>query len=83
MPTYRVWVHPKRGSDYFYTFTSLSKASQFSRKADNREPPLLVKGRTMLKQMEYPISKEKIQKALKRKPVRREELDLFNPKRWW
>ena len=31
VPEIRVWVHPKRGSDYYYKFESLKRANKWSR----------------------------------------------------
>ena len=42
---YRVWIHPKRGSDYYYTFKSLKEAVKFSKRNPRAESPLLVQGR--------------------------------------
>jgi len=46
MVKYRVWVHPMRGDDYYYSFTSKEKAKRFAVKNKNAEKVVyLTKGR--------------------------------------
>ena len=75
---YKVWVHPKRGSDYYYSFTSLSKAVAFSKRNPRAELPLIAKGRGALNTREYAISKERLIRASKRKKTKPKQRQIIN-----
>ncbi|MCD6529143.1 hypothetical protein J7L06_02500 [Candidatus Bathyarchaeota archaeon] len=68
MVKYRVWVHPKRGSDYYYEFRSLKKAYEARGRLLRRrdvaevEPPLQVTRGGK----EKPVPEKTLERVIKR-----------------
>jgi len=82
MTTYKVWVNPKRGDAYYYSFKNLGKAMVFGKKLEKRgvasQLPIKIKGRG-LEQMEYPIPAKKLGKAYQRQISRKStDVSLLN-----
>ena len=64
MTRYRVWFHPKRGSDTYQEFSSKTSAMRTAQRSPTAEKLIYkVKGRSLLNSTEEPIKLKKIRNS--------------------